>query len=112
LGEAQEARNDANAALKLARNRYIGEQVALALALAGDASPAEKLAAALSNSFPFDTVLQRYSLPTIYAALALQRGDAAKALDFLAPMRGREFAPFGLTPLGRWIRSPCEGRRI
>ena len=102
LNDAQRARADADAALKLTVNRYVEVDAALALALAGETKRAEKLAAELNQSFPTDTELQRYWLPTIRAAAALQRGDAEKVADLLAPIGSYEITPYAFYfPLGQ-----------
>ena len=56
---------------------------ALALARAGDTAAAEKLAGELDKTFPLDTLVQRYWLPTIRAAIALQRKDPNRAIELL-----------------------------
>jgi len=56
---------------------------ALALARAGDTAGAEKLAAELDRTFPLDTLVQRYWLPTIRAAIALERRDPNRAIESL-----------------------------
>jgi predicted Zn-dependent protease len=56
---------------------------ALALARAGDTSGAEKLAAELDNTFPLDTLVQRYWLPAIRAGGALERKDPNRAIELL-----------------------------
>jgi len=56
---------------------------ALALARAGDTAAAEKLAAELDKTFPLDTLVQRYWLPTIRAAVALERKDPNRAIELL-----------------------------
>ena len=66
-GDPKQARADADAALKLALNRDVRVMAALALARAGDTAGAEKLAADLDKTFPLDTQIQRYWLPTIRA---------------------------------------------
>jgi tetratricopeptide (TPR) repeat protein/predicted Ser/Thr protein kinase len=82
-GDREQARADANAALKLAPNRDVRVVAALALARAGDTAGAEKLAAELDKTFPLDTIVQRYWLPTIRAAVALQRKDPNRAVELL-----------------------------
>jgi DNA-binding winged helix-turn-helix (wHTH) protein/tetratricopeptide (TPR) repeat protein len=62
-GMREEARSDAYAAIKLASNRDVLERVALTLAL--------------------DTLVQRYRLPAITAAVALQHKDAKRAVELL-----------------------------
>jgi predicted Zn-dependent protease len=82
-GNREEARAEANAALKLAPNRFVREVAALGLARAGDAAAAEKLAVELDKTFPLDTLVQRYWLPTIRAAIALERKDPNRAVELL-----------------------------
>ncbi len=83
-GNRKRAQADADAALELAPTlNNVQAIVALALARAGDASGAEKLAAQLDKTFPLDTLVQRYWLPTIRAAIALERRDPNRAVDLL-----------------------------
>jgi predicted Zn-dependent protease len=82
-GNREQARAEANAAVKLAPNRDVRAMAALALARAGDMPGAEKLAAELDKAFPLDTLVQRYWLPTIRAAVALERKDPNRAVELL-----------------------------
>ena len=82
-GNREQARAEAHAALKLGPNRDVRAIAALALARAGDTAGAEKLAAELDKSFPLDTLVQRYWLPTIRAGVALERKDPNRAIDLL-----------------------------
>jgi eukaryotic-like serine/threonine-protein kinase len=82
-GNREQARADAEAALKLAQGRNVQPMAALALARAGDMARAEKLAAELDKRFPQNTVVQRYWLPTIRAAVALQRKNPSRAVELL-----------------------------
>ena len=82
-GNREQARADASAAVKLAANRDTLAIAALALARAGDTATAEKLAAELDKTYPVDTIVQRYRLPTIRAAIALQRNDPKQAIELL-----------------------------
>ena len=82
-GNRERARADAEAALKLAPNRDVQAMAALALARAGDTAGAEKLVAELDKTFPLDTLVQRYWLPTIQAAVALERSDPKRAVELL-----------------------------
>ena len=82
-GNREQARAEANAALKMAPNRYVRVEAALALARAGDTAGAEKLATELDKTFPLDTRVQKYWLPTIQAAVALQRKDPNRAVALL-----------------------------
>jgi tetratricopeptide (TPR) repeat protein len=82
-GNREQALADADAAMKLAPNRNVREMAALVLARAGETAGAEKLAAELDRTFPLDTLVQRYWLPTIRAAIALERKDANRAAELL-----------------------------
>lgn len=83
VGYGDQARSDARAAVTLAPNRNVRAMAALALARAGDVAGAEKFVAELDRVFPADTLVQRYWLPTIRAALAMQRHDATQAVELL-----------------------------
>ena len=82
-GNREQAHADAEAAVKLAPNRDVRELAAVALARAGNTAGAEKLAAELDKQFPQDTLVQRYWLPTIRTAVALDRKDPNRALELL-----------------------------
>jgi eukaryotic-like serine/threonine-protein kinase len=88
-GNLNRARTEANAAVKLMPNRSVQALAAIALARAGDAARAEKLAADLDREYPLGTLVQRYWVPTIRAAIALRRSDpnhAIKLLKLTAPI--------------------------
>jgi len=96
-GNREQARADANAAVKLALNRDVRAMAALALARAGDVVGAEKLAAELDKTFSLSTVVQRYWLPTIRAAVALERRDPNQAIELLKVASTVELGvPWGL----------------
>ncbi|MGA3019464.1 MAG: caspase family protein [Bryobacteraceae bacterium] len=82
-GYREQARAEAEAAVKLAQGRDVWVIAALALARAGDTAGAEKLAAELDKTFPLDTLVQRYWLPTIRAGVALQSKDPDRAIELL-----------------------------
>ena len=82
-GNREQGRADANGALKLAPNRDVRVVTALALARASDTAGAEKLAAELDKTYPLDTLVQRNWLPTIRAAVALERKDPNRAIELL-----------------------------
>jgi eukaryotic-like serine/threonine-protein kinase len=91
-GEWERGRADAKAAMKLAPNRDVRLTAALALAQADDTAAAERLAAELDKDFPVDTLVQKYWLPAIRAAIALQRKDPNRALELLEPARTFDLA--------------------
>ncbi len=82
-GNLKQGRADAYAAIKLSPTRNVQEMAALALARAGDTAAAEKLAAELAKTYPADTLLHRYWLPLIQAAVALQHKDPSRAVQLL-----------------------------
>ena len=82
-GLREKARVDAKAAVELAPNRDVRAMAALTLARAGDTAGAEKVTSELNTTFQLDTMVQRYWLPTIQAALALGRNDANRAVELL-----------------------------
>jgi len=57
---------------------------ALALAMCGDAAQAQKLAAETSKRYPNGTLWNAVQFPEIRAAIELQRGHPAKAVELLA----------------------------
>jgi eukaryotic-like serine/threonine-protein kinase len=101
-GNRQWALDDARAALKLAPNRDVRSMAALVMARAGDTPEAEKLAAELSKTFPLDTLVQQYWLPTIGAAVALQRKDPNRAVELLRVANAIELGQTTNLPI--WLR--------
>jgi serine/threonine protein kinase/tetratricopeptide (TPR) repeat protein len=85
VGDDAQARLQATAALKISNGRDAEGAAALALALAGDAAPAQKLAGDLAKRFPEDTVVQSNYLPEIHAAIALDQNAPARAIADLQP---------------------------
>jgi eukaryotic-like serine/threonine-protein kinase len=83
VGNRERATAEANAALKLAPKENVRVIVALVLARAGNSAEAEKLATELGETFPLDTIMQGYWLPTIRAAVALEHNNADRALELL-----------------------------
>jgi tetratricopeptide (TPR) repeat protein len=82
-GNREQARAEAQVALKLAPNRDVRAMAALALARAGDTAGTERLVADLDKTFPLHTLVQRYWLPTIRAGVALERKDPNRAIELL-----------------------------
>ncbi len=91
FGNFSEGVKQAHEALELAPGRDVKVEAALALARGGDVATAEKLSEELNQEFPLDTLMQNYWLPTVQAAIALQRHDSAKAIAIL-----RTSAPYEL----------------
>jgi tetratricopeptide (TPR) repeat protein len=88
FGKAAAAKERARAALELAKGRDVEYAAAFALALAGDLSESQRLAADLEKRFPEDTPVQFEYLPTLHALSALaQRAplDAVERLQRAVP---------------------------
>ncbi|HXY14144.1 MAG TPA: protein kinase [Terriglobales bacterium] len=83
LGNAAEAKQGVTAALALAPGRDVKVLSAIALARADETSRASGLVAELEKSYPTNTLLKLYWLPTINATIELNRGDSSRALVFL-----------------------------
>jgi DNA-binding winged helix-turn-helix (wHTH) protein/tetratricopeptide (TPR) repeat protein len=83
FGNRGEARQRAGRALKLSRNREVEYGAAFALARSGEMAEAETLANDIEKRFPEDTSARFSYMPTLKAVFALQRGDAAKAIEEL-----------------------------
>jgi serine/threonine protein kinase/Tfp pilus assembly protein PilF len=83
FGNAADGLKQAREALALAPGRDVKVQAALALARGGDVTAAQKLVDALNLEFPLDTLIQNYWIPTVRAAIALQRHNSAQAIEIL-----------------------------
>ncbi len=82
-GRAIKARKTEDQALqnKLERNKRM--VLALSLARSGRTDEAEQIADEVSQEAPLDTIVQRYLVPTVRAAVKLQQHDPGAAIDLL-----------------------------
>jgi tetratricopeptide (TPR) repeat protein/predicted Ser/Thr protein kinase len=94
-GNREQAIAYSGAALKLAPNRDVRAIAALALARADRTSEAEGLAAELDKRFPLDTIIQRYWLPAIRAAISVSRKNPRAAIEQLESARPIELGQPG-----------------
>jgi len=83
VGNLSLAKEQARAALALARGTDVEAMSAVALGLSGDAKQAVLLAGEIGKAFPNGTIVQGNLLPTIGAAAAI-RNDPSKAITALA----------------------------
>ena len=83
FGNSAVARQDAAAALALAPSRDVKVLAALALARAGRSAEAATIVEQLEKDFPSNTVLKVFWLPSIKASIAMNRGNAAEAIQIL-----------------------------
>jgi serine/threonine protein kinase/Flp pilus assembly protein TadD len=96
VGNSAQAHQAAVAALALSSGLLVKGIAAHALALAGDAAQAQKLADDLNHNFPLDTLIQGYFLPIIGAEIELHRGNLPKAIEFLNVARPYELGGPGI----------------
>jgi eukaryotic-like serine/threonine-protein kinase len=83
FGNAAQAHREADAAVALASTRDVRILAALALARAGDSDRAQKIANELQTQNPLNTMINGYFLPTIRAAIEVNRKNPAKAIEML-----------------------------
>jgi tetratricopeptide (TPR) repeat protein len=83
FGNTATAKQDVAAALKLAPGRDVKLFAALTLARGGETARAKAIAEELEKSYPSDTMLKVYWLPTIKAAIELNANNPGQALVFL-----------------------------
>jgi hypothetical protein len=94
-GNMGQAKQQAQAALALSDGKSVEAMSAIALGMAGDANQATRLATDLAKRFPEDTIAQSEYLPMIHAVTALEGGNAAKAIEALAPAAQYELGSIG-----------------
>jgi len=82
-GNRDLARKDAQAALDLAPDPPVQSRAAIALARTGDTARAQALADALDKQHPLDTMIQSYYLPSIRAAVWIEKRRPQNAIDTL-----------------------------
>ena len=85
FGNFELAREQTAQALSKASSRDIKILAALTFARVGDSSRARTMADDLAKLFPLNTVINGYWLPTIRAAIEIDQGAPAKAVELLAP---------------------------
>ena len=82
-GDRTKARLDVTEALATAPSRTVQPGAALVLARAGETRRAQAIADDLKKRFPLDTLVNNLWVPTIQAAIELDRGNGARALQLL-----------------------------
>lgn len=92
VGNFAAAKQQAESALTLSPSTEVKSLAGLALALAGDSEQSMRLADELAKSHPEDTWVQFNAVPCIRSAVALQRNNASKAIEALAPTAPYELA--------------------
>jgi eukaryotic-like serine/threonine-protein kinase len=84
---------------KLSAGKDVQVLAVLVKARIGDLKQAQKLSEELDKKYPQDTIVQRYWLPVIRAALDLRQGKGSKAVDDLEPATAFELAKPSSLPL-------------
>jgi tetratricopeptide (TPR) repeat protein len=87
VGKCAEARSEVGPALELSRDNVTLERASRIFALCGAGGEAVSITSELSRRFPEATLTRYLVLPVTNAALALERGDAARALELLETVR-------------------------
>jgi tetratricopeptide (TPR) repeat protein len=95
IGNVQEARSGAEQALASSPDRDAKTAAAVALAMAGDTSRAEKLVDDLARDFPQDSLLNNLVLPTTRAIVELERKNPTRAIALLESAKPYEVSDFG-----------------
>jgi len=100
FGNISEARRRAAEALRLGHGIDARETTAEVLSLSGEEAKARTIAQELRARFPQHAPLNAASLPTILAAIELQRGNASKAVDLLKEAEPYDLSEFSnLSPI-------------
>jgi tetratricopeptide (TPR) repeat protein len=86
------ARKDAAAALAIDSSYVVKSVAALAFSRAGEVARAESLVGEMAKERPSDTIANVYVLPTIRAAVELNRNNPGKALEILQPVQAYDLA--------------------
>jgi len=87
------ALNEVSAGLALRRDNFTLERAGRTLALCGADHRATEIVDELARRFPSATLTTRLQRPVILSALALSRGDAARAVKELNPVHPYDHAP-------------------
>ena len=105
LGNIASARQETLAALTLSSGRDVKALAALTLARIGDTPKANILVQGLEKSYPTNTLLKFYWLPTIRAAMELSKGNSSQAI---VDLEGA--APYELTQRGNLVPAYERGQ--
>jgi DNA-binding winged helix-turn-helix (wHTH) protein/tetratricopeptide (TPR) repeat protein len=99
IGERDRATARIRSAARKSSGRNARPLQALVLARSGAIIEAEKMAAELDEQFSHDTLMQRYWLPSIRAAIKLSRKEPLQALQILEQSNGVELSAAVWPPL-------------
>jgi len=92
FGQCQQTKADAAQALAFERNTVSLTRSAIALALCGEVGQAQPLVDELAKRYPKDTLINSIWLPTIRAAIEINRNNSAQGVQLLEATRRYEGA--------------------
>jgi serine/threonine protein kinase/tetratricopeptide (TPR) repeat protein len=95
IGNREAAQFQATQSIHLNESRETMNAAALAYARSGELIQAQQVADKLNQQFPLDTLVQTYWLPTIRAAIALERNNPQQAIATLEPAHQYELGSQG-----------------
>ncbi len=110
FGNRQKARHGAATALSVAPTRDLQTLAALTLAQSGDAARARAMSDDLARRYPLDTLINGYWLPTIRAAIELDRNNPAEAIKLLQATESYELGVVLFTAGGKVPLHPAYVR--
>jgi DNA-binding winged helix-turn-helix (wHTH) protein/tetratricopeptide (TPR) repeat protein len=91
-GAQKLARDSINAALRLGHGDNVMAIAAIVMSRAGDTGRARAISEELDQTYPQDTMMQRYWLPTIRAVIELQSGRPSEAVALLGGSGSLDYA--------------------
>ncbi len=89
-GNSQPARQQTATAVGYASFEFLQSMAALTQAWIGDSKQAEEIVDQLALTYPSDTMLHAFWLPSIRATIEISRNHPAKAIEFLQPAAAYE----------------------
>jgi len=92
FGQCQQTKADAAQAIAFERNTVSLTRSAIALALCGEVGQAQPLVDELAKRYPKDTLINSIWLPTIRAAIEINRNNSAQGVQLLEATRRYEGA--------------------
>jgi eukaryotic-like serine/threonine-protein kinase len=103
FGNPARAQEQSASALTLASTRDVQILAALAFARSGDSTRAQRLADEVHRQVPLDSIVGNYWLPTVRAAIEINRNNPSKAIEFLKAAAPYELAEVSNTEFGAFF---------
>jgi tetratricopeptide (TPR) repeat protein len=103
FGNSARAQEQSASALTMASTRDVQLLAALAFARAGDSTRAQRLADKVHKQFPLDSIVGEYWLPTVRAAIEINRNNPSKAIEFLKAAAPYERGDVSNTEFGAYF---------